>query len=146
MFQCLGPYLFFGGVIAFYVNKELWVFEEQGHLLAGWILFYILASRTVAYRLDKWATSKYLERMDYYKQLIADDLKDAVDFRKVSFFISQVVQATSRTVHKFFSYFVVNLYAGHIKGTDLHWIHFFNNESGRKLFHTLTYSCFLYFD
>jgi len=79
-----GPYLFFGGVIAFYVNKELWVFEEQGHLLAGWILFYILASRTVAYRLDKWATSKYLERMDYYKQLIADDLKDAVDFRKNS--------------------------------------------------------------
>lgn len=79
-----GPYLFFGGVFAFYLNKELWVFEEQGHLLVGWILFYLLASRTFNYNLDKWANSKYRERMDHYKQLIADDLKDAIDFRKNS--------------------------------------------------------------
>ncbi|KAI6234941.1 ATP synthase subunit b [Aphelenchoides fujianensis] len=51
-----GPYLFFGGVGAFYLNKELWVFEEQGHMLVGWILFYLLVSRTVGYRVDK-ATS-----------------------------------------------------------------------------------------
>jgi F-type H+-transporting ATPase subunit b len=79
-----GPYLFFGGVFAFYLNKELWVFEEQGHLLVGWILFYLLASRTVSYNLDKWADGKYRERMDYYKQLITDDLKDAIEFRKTS--------------------------------------------------------------
>lgn len=77
-----GPYLFFGGVIAFYLNKELWVFEEQGHLLVGWILFYLLASRTVGYKLDKFTDNLYNEKMDYYKQLIADELKDAVDFRK----------------------------------------------------------------
>jgi F-type H+-transporting ATPase subunit b len=80
----LGPYLFFGGVIAFYVNKELWVFEEQGHLLVGWVLLYLFLSRTVSYRLDKWADGQYRAKMDYYKQLIADDLKDAVDFHKVS--------------------------------------------------------------
>jgi F-type H+-transporting ATPase subunit b len=79
-----GPYLFYGGVLAFYLNKELWVFEEQGHLLLGWILFYIIASRTFSYNLDKWADGKYQERMEYYKQLITDDLKDAIDFRKNS--------------------------------------------------------------
>ena len=52
-------------------------------MLCGWILFYLLASRAIGYRLDKKMYEKYAERMDYFKQLIADDLKDAKDFRKV---------------------------------------------------------------
>ncbi|KAI6230304.1 ATP synthase subunit b [Aphelenchoides fujianensis] len=79
-----GPYLFFGGVGAFYLNKELWVFEEQGHMLVGWILFYLLLSRTIGYRVDKAVHNWYRERMDYFNKLIADDLKDAVEFRKTS--------------------------------------------------------------
>lgn len=46
-----GPYLFFGGLFAFLVNKELWVYEEQGHMTVGWILFYLLISRTVGCEL-----------------------------------------------------------------------------------------------
>ncbi|KAI6222679.1 ATP synthase subunit b [Aphelenchoides besseyi] len=79
-----GPYLFFGGVGAFYLNKELWVFEEQGHMLLGWILFYLLASRTVGYRIDKTVYGWYRDRMDHFNKLIADDLKDAIEFRKNS--------------------------------------------------------------
>jgi len=79
-----GPYLFYGGVLAFYLNKELWVFEEQGHLLLGWIIFYLLATRTFSYRLDKWANGKWHEHVNYYNGLIAEDLKSAVEFRKTS--------------------------------------------------------------
>ena len=79
-----GPYLFFGGLCTFLVNKELWVFEEQGHMTVGWILFYLLLSRTVGYRVDKYLYGEYQNRMDYFKGLIAEDLKDAVEFRKTS--------------------------------------------------------------
>ncbi|KHJ99486.1 hypothetical protein OESDEN_00522 [Oesophagostomum dentatum] len=79
-----GPYLFFGGLFAFLVNKELWVYEEQGHMTVGWILFYLLLSRTVGYRIDNWLYGEYQKRMDYFKGLIAEDLKDAVEFRKTS--------------------------------------------------------------
>ncbi|EPB80534.1 hypothetical protein ANCCEY_00431 [Ancylostoma ceylanicum] len=83
-FIALGPYLFFGGLFAFLVNKELWVYEEQGHMTVGWILFYLLISRTVGYRIDNWLYGEYQKRMDYFKGLIAEDLKDAVEFRKTS--------------------------------------------------------------
>ncbi|TKR81862.1 hypothetical protein L596_015667 [Steinernema carpocapsae] len=79
-----GPYVFFGGLFAFMVNKELWVFEEQGHMLCGWILFYLLISRTVGYRIDKYLYGEFQNRMNYFKGLIADDLKEAVEFRKNS--------------------------------------------------------------
>jgi len=79
-----GPYLFFGGVLAFYLNKELWVFEEQGHLLLGWILFYVILSRTINYRVEKWGAEQYKEGMDRFKAIIADELKHAVEFRKTS--------------------------------------------------------------
>ncbi|RCN30148.1 hypothetical protein ANCCAN_24086 [Ancylostoma caninum] len=79
-----GPYLFFGGLFAFLVNKELWVYEEQGHMTVGWILFYLLISRTVGYKIDNWLYGEYQKRMDYFKGLIAEDLKDAVEFRKTS--------------------------------------------------------------
>jgi len=79
-----GPYLFFGGVFAFYLNKELWVFEEQGHLLVGWITFYLLLTRTINYRVDKWGAQKYEEGINRFKALIAEDLKHAVEFRKTS--------------------------------------------------------------
>jgi F-type H+-transporting ATPase subunit b len=79
-----GPYLFYGGLFAFLVNKELWVFEEQAHMLVGWILFYLLLSRTVGYRLDKYLYGEYQNRMNYFKGLIQEDLKDAVEFRKTS--------------------------------------------------------------
>uniref|UniRef100_A0A914S4Z8 Uncharacterized protein n=1 Tax=Parascaris equorum TaxID=6256 RepID=A0A914S4Z8_PAREQ len=42
-----GPYLFFGGLFAFLLNKEIYVLEEQAHMLCGWILFYLLLSRTI---------------------------------------------------------------------------------------------------
>ena len=78
-----GPYLFYGGLFAFLVNKELWVFEEQGHMLVGWILLYLIVKNAFAYRIDKALYKGYQEQMDYYKGLIAEDLKGAVEFRKV---------------------------------------------------------------
>ncbi|CAB3401730.1 unnamed protein product [Caenorhabditis bovis] len=79
-----GPYLFYGGLFAFLVNKELWVFEEQGHMTVGWILFYLLVSRTVGYKIDAGLYNDYQNRMNHFKSLIAEDLKDAVEFRKTS--------------------------------------------------------------
>uniref|UniRef100_H2WBV7 ATP synthase subunit b n=1 Tax=Caenorhabditis japonica TaxID=281687 RepID=H2WBV7_CAEJA len=79
-----GPYLFFGGLFAFLVNKELWVFEEQGHMTVGWILFYLLVSRTVGYKIDNSLYQGYQERVNYFKGLIQEDLKDAVEFKKTS--------------------------------------------------------------
>ncbi|CAI4226977.1 unnamed protein product [Auanema sp. JU1783] len=79
-----GPYLFFGGLFAFLVNKELWVFEEQGHMTVGWILFYLLVSRTSGFKIDNWLYGEYQNRMNYFKGLIQEDLKDAVEFRKTS--------------------------------------------------------------
>jgi len=79
-----GPYLFYGGLFAFLVNKELWVFEEQGHMLVGWILLYLIVKNAFAYRIDKALYKGYQEQMDYYKGLIAEDLKGAVEFRKTS--------------------------------------------------------------
>uniref|UniRef100_A0A1I7XW32 ATP synthase subunit b n=1 Tax=Heterorhabditis bacteriophora TaxID=37862 RepID=A0A1I7XW32_HETBA len=79
-----GPYLFFGGLFAFLVNKELWVYEEQGHMVVGWILVYLLLSRTIGFRLDNWLYGEYQSSMNFYKNLIAEDLKDAVEFRKTS--------------------------------------------------------------
>ncbi|CAD6200188.1 unnamed protein product [Caenorhabditis auriculariae] len=79
-----GPYLFFGGLFAFLVNKELWVYEEQGHMTVGWILFYLLVSRSAGYKVDSWLYGEYQNRMNYFKGLIAEDLKDAVEFRKTS--------------------------------------------------------------
>uniref|UniRef100_A0AC34Q1I8 ATP synthase subunit b n=1 Tax=Panagrolaimus sp. JU765 TaxID=591449 RepID=A0AC34Q1I8_9BILA len=79
-----GPYLFFGGLFAFMLNKEIWVFEEQGHMLAGWILFYILVKNSFGYRIDQGLYKGYKERMDYFKSLIQEDLKEAVEFHKNS--------------------------------------------------------------
>uniref|UniRef100_A0A8R1E6I2 ATP synthase subunit b n=1 Tax=Caenorhabditis japonica TaxID=281687 RepID=A0A8R1E6I2_CAEJA len=79
-----GPYLFFGGLFAFLVNKELWVFEEQGHMTVGWIIFYLLVSRTVGYKIDAGLYKDYQDRVGFFKGLINEDLKDAVEFRKTS--------------------------------------------------------------
>lgn len=79
-----GPYLFFGGLFAFLVNKELWVFEEQGHMTVGWIIFYLLVSRTAGYKIDAGLYNDYQERIGFFKGLIQEDLKEAVDFRKTS--------------------------------------------------------------
>jgi len=77
-----GPYLFFGGLAAFMVNKEIWVLEEHAVMLFGWVFWYLFASRAFGYRLDKWAYERLMARNDYLKKLVADDLKDAVEFRK----------------------------------------------------------------
>jgi len=79
-----GPYLFYGGLFAFMLNKELWVFEEQGHMLTGWILLYIIAKNAFGYRVDSSLYKGYQERMDYFKGLIQEDLKEATEFRKTS--------------------------------------------------------------
>lgn len=79
-----GPYLFYGGLFAFMLNKELWVFEEQGHMLCGWILLYIIAKNAFGYRIDQSMYKGYQERMDYFKGLIQEDLKEATEFRKTS--------------------------------------------------------------
>lgn len=67
------------------MNKELWVLEEQGYLLGGWILFYLILSRSIGYRLDKWGATKYEEGMNRFKDVISGELKHAVEFRKVDF-------------------------------------------------------------
>jgi len=79
-----GPYLFFGGVFAFMMNKEIWVFEENAMVLVGFIYFYWLVSRIGGYSLDKYCNTLYEEKINQLKSLIADDLKGAVEFRKTS--------------------------------------------------------------
>uniref|UniRef100_A0A0K0DU50 ATP synthase subunit b n=1 Tax=Strongyloides stercoralis TaxID=6248 RepID=A0A0K0DU50_STRER len=79
-----GPYVFFGGLAAFLINKEIFVYEEKAHLLLGWIYLYLILSRSVGYRIDKWLYEGYQEKMNYYKGLIKDDLKNAVEFRERS--------------------------------------------------------------
>uniref|UniRef100_A0A7E4VKI5 ATP synthase subunit b n=1 Tax=Panagrellus redivivus TaxID=6233 RepID=A0A7E4VKI5_PANRE len=79
-----GPYLFYGGLFAFLLNKELWVFEEQGHMLVGWIIFYLLVKNGFGYKIDQSLYKAYQERVDYFKNLIKEDLKEAVEFRKNS--------------------------------------------------------------
>ncbi|CAD5235490.1 unnamed protein product [Bursaphelenchus xylophilus] len=79
-----GPYLFFGGIASFYINKELFVFEEQALLLSGWICLYIIANNTFGYKLDKYLAGELKNYWGGFKQIIADDLKDAVEFRKTS--------------------------------------------------------------
>ncbi|KJH44240.1 hypothetical protein DICVIV_09751 [Dictyocaulus viviparus] len=75
-----GPYLFFGGLFAFLVNKELWVYDAQGHMLVAWyfVIFHL------ADRFNNWLYGEYQNRINYFKGLIAEDLKDAVEFRKTS--------------------------------------------------------------
>jgi F-type H+-transporting ATPase subunit b len=79
-----GPYLFYGGLFAFMLNKELWVFEEQGHMLTGWILLYLIVKNAYGYKIDSSLYKGYQERMDYFKGLIQEDLKEATEFRKTS--------------------------------------------------------------
>jgi len=79
-----GPYLFFGGVFAFMLNKEIWVLEEQGVLLMGFIYVYWLLSRVLGYKVDKFGQDLYDEGINKLKALIAEDLKEAVEFRKKS--------------------------------------------------------------
>lgn len=79
-----GPYLFYGGLFAFFLNKELWVFEEQGHMLCGWILLYLIVKNAFGYRIDNSLYKGYQERMDYFKGLIQEDLREATEFRKNS--------------------------------------------------------------
>jgi F-type H+-transporting ATPase subunit b len=79
-----GPYLFYGGLFAFMLNKELWVFEEQGHMLTGWILLYLIVKNAYGYKIDASLYKGYQERMDYFKGLIQEDLKEATEFRKTS--------------------------------------------------------------
>lgn len=88
-----GPYLFFGGLFAFLLNKEIYVLEEQAHMLCGWILFYLLLSRTIGYRVDKWLYGEYQKRMDRFKALIEEDLKGAKEFREASAAESRSLQA-----------------------------------------------------
>lgn len=71
------------------VNKEIWVLEEHAVMLFGWVFWYLFASRAFGYRLDKWAYERLMARNDYLKKLVADDLKDAVEFRKVRLKLSE---------------------------------------------------------
>jgi len=79
-----GPYLFFGGVFAFMLNKEIWVLEENGMLLLSFIQLYWLASRIGGYKFDKYCHTLYEEKINELKGLVAEDLKGAVQFHKTS--------------------------------------------------------------
>lgn len=43
----------------------------------------IWVSGSISDRIDNWLYGEYQNRMNYFKGLIAEDLKDAVEFRKV---------------------------------------------------------------
>ncbi|PIC37822.1 hypothetical protein B9Z55_010030 [Caenorhabditis nigoni] len=60
-----GPYLFFGGLFAFLVNKELkpYIFPDK---------------------IDAGLYKDYQDRVGFFKGLIQEDLKEAVEFRKTS--------------------------------------------------------------
>ncbi|KAH7716203.1 ATP synthase B-like protein [Aphelenchoides avenae] len=77
-----GPYLFYGGLFAFLVNKEIWVFEENAAKLLGFIYVYVLLSRVFGHRIDKWSYEYQQQHFANLRKIIDDDLKDAVDFRK----------------------------------------------------------------
>lgn len=79
-----GPYLFIGGLVAFLINKEIFVIDENAVLTLGFIIFYWLVSRTFGYRIDNFLYGKHVKQMDYYKSLIEEDLKGAKDFRMAS--------------------------------------------------------------
>lgn len=77
-----GPYLFFGGLGAFMINKEIFVVEEHANKVLGLIVLYLFLTKVVGYRLDKALYRRYQEKIDHYKELIDEDLKDAKQFRK----------------------------------------------------------------
>ncbi|KAI1707537.1 mitochondrial ATP synthase B chain precursor domain-containing protein [Ditylenchus destructor] len=79
-----GPYLFWGGLAAFLVSKEIFTLDEGWAKLYCGIWAYLLISRTWSYQWDKKLYQKWRDEMDMYNKLIAEDLKEAVEFRNVS--------------------------------------------------------------
>jgi F-type H+-transporting ATPase subunit b len=93
-----GPYLLIGGLAAFLVNKEIWVIDEAGMMLFGWVFWYLVLSRAVAYRLDKSIAENALaNKVKFLKSLVQDDLKEAVEFRKTSAAESESLKAAHET-------------------------------------------------
>jgi len=89
-----GPYLFLGGLATFLVNKEIFCMDEGGVMLFGWISWYLILSRTISYRFDKWIMETLLaNKISFLKGLVKEDLKDAVEFRKASAAESESLKA-----------------------------------------------------
>ncbi|VDD87467.1 unnamed protein product [Enterobius vermicularis] len=45
-----GPYIFFGGLFLFLVNKEIFVFDDAAAILGNWILWYLFISRSFGFK------------------------------------------------------------------------------------------------
>lgn len=88
-----GPYLFFGGIVAFLFNKEYIVFDENASMIPGWILAYLFLTRAFGYRLDNYLYQKHKAEVDQWKSLIEEDLKEAKEFRKAAAEESTALQA-----------------------------------------------------
>uniref|UniRef100_A0A0K0FU12 ATP synthase subunit b n=1 Tax=Strongyloides venezuelensis TaxID=75913 RepID=A0A0K0FU12_STRVS len=95
-----GPYLFFGGLAAFLINKEFLVINESAAIFAALIVHYLIFSRSIGYRVDKWAYRGYESKMEHFKELIKEDLKNAVEFRKASSAETQSLTAVKEAFPK----------------------------------------------
>ncbi|KAL3117924.1 hypothetical protein niasHT_005167 [Heterodera trifolii] len=80
-----GPYLFFGGLLAFLLNKEIIIMEENFCCFVfGWINIYLFFHTAFRYKFEKYVYKVTRERFGKMKAYIDNELKEAVEFRKTS--------------------------------------------------------------
>uniref|UniRef100_A0A914GWM1 ATP synthase subunit b n=1 Tax=Globodera rostochiensis TaxID=31243 RepID=A0A914GWM1_GLORO len=80
-----GPYLFFGGLLAFLLNKEIIIMEENFYCLVfGWVVLYLFFHTAFRYKIEKYAYKGTREMIGKKKAYIDNELKEAVEFRKTS--------------------------------------------------------------
>ena len=77
-----GFYLVLGNLTVFLLNKEILVVEENAMKVVWVICCYLLVSRAWQFRMDKYLVKKFHERVKFYQDIIAEDLKGAVEFHK----------------------------------------------------------------
>lgn len=88
-----GPYLFYGGLMGFLANKEIFAYDEGLVKLFVASFLYFVISRTMNYQWDKKANETVKEQHNSWNKLIAEDLKEAVEFRKISAAESESLKA-----------------------------------------------------
>lgn len=80
-----GPYLFIGTAVAFLFNREMLTLDVNGtYLIFSWIPFYLLLRHAFSYRVDKWFYEMWKTANNERKDHIQSELREAIDFKKVS--------------------------------------------------------------
>uniref|UniRef100_A0A915MK63 ATP synthase subunit b n=1 Tax=Meloidogyne javanica TaxID=6303 RepID=A0A915MK63_MELJA len=80
-----GPYMTIFTIAAFFVNKEIFCFDENGvPILYIFIPMYLFLKHCFGYKIEKNYYEWYKNQMNERKDFIKSELKEAVDFRKFS--------------------------------------------------------------